>query len=189
MTKQSLYQCPECGLHYTDQETAKQCQAWCKGHKSCNLEITQHSVEAKQGMSTPARNDAHAQLHKRRDLLHTSSALWLWCLPILILILANNLYINHRLSFTVAGILITIATFWIGMACYANGRSCGRLHCKMDGIVLPLLSLIGLLNLLHVTSFSWGMYSNALLVIVILSFVAEWVDNRVHHRGRGGAIC
>jgi len=47
MTDKKVYQCPECGLHYRDDETAKKCKAWCNEHKSCNLEITQHSVETK----------------------------------------------------------------------------------------------------------------------------------------------
>lgn len=47
-TKPKLYQCPECGLHYEDQEIAKRCEAFCKEHKACNLEITQYSVENKQ---------------------------------------------------------------------------------------------------------------------------------------------
>jgi len=136
----------------------------------------------------PNGNNANTSPRKRHDLLHTHSALWLWCLPALIIIVANNLHINHRISFTVAGVLLLVATLWIGAACYVNGRSCGRLHCKIDGTLLPLLSLAGLLNLLHVTSFSWGVYSNVLLAIVVLSFVAEWVDNGVHDK-RSGGVC
>lgn len=45
--KPKLFQCPECGLHYTDEAIAKQCEAWCKQYKSCNLEITKFSEEAK----------------------------------------------------------------------------------------------------------------------------------------------
>lgn len=47
-TKQNVYQCPECGLHYESKAIAEQCAAWCSEHKSCNLEITQHSIERKQ---------------------------------------------------------------------------------------------------------------------------------------------
>ncbi len=32
-------------VDYRDQETAKKCEAWCKEHQSCNLEITRESVE------------------------------------------------------------------------------------------------------------------------------------------------
>ena len=38
-----LYQCPECGLKYRDKEWAEKCEAWCKAHRSCNLEITAHA--------------------------------------------------------------------------------------------------------------------------------------------------
>ncbi len=44
-TEPKLYKCPECGLHYKGKATAKQCEAWCKEHKSCNLEITKFSME------------------------------------------------------------------------------------------------------------------------------------------------
>jgi hypothetical protein len=45
-TDKKLYQCPECGLHYENEEVAKQCETWCKEYKSCNLDITKGSVEA-----------------------------------------------------------------------------------------------------------------------------------------------
>jgi len=39
------YQCEECGLWYKDKEISEKCQAWCKEHKSCNLEIIKHSIK------------------------------------------------------------------------------------------------------------------------------------------------
>jgi cation transport ATPase len=133
-----------------------------------------------------ATTEINANPRKRRDLLRTWSAVWLWCIPLLIVIAASNLYNGHRLSFSMAGILLTVATLWIGAACYVNGRHCGRLHCKIDGILLPLLSLAGLLNLLHTTifTFSWAAYTNVLAVIVVLSYVAEWLNNRRNERGK-----
>lgn len=41
---QKTFVCPECGLGYHDAEWAKKCGAWCKEHKSCNLEIAKHAV-------------------------------------------------------------------------------------------------------------------------------------------------
>jgi len=38
-----LYQCEKCGFHYADKEWAEKCEAWCKEHHSCNLEITAHA--------------------------------------------------------------------------------------------------------------------------------------------------
>lgn len=42
---QDVYQCEECGLKYGNKETAEKCQAWCKEHKSCNLEIIKNAME------------------------------------------------------------------------------------------------------------------------------------------------
>lgn len=45
MVDKTLYECPECGLHYEEEQIAKQCEAFCKEYNGCSLEITQHSVE------------------------------------------------------------------------------------------------------------------------------------------------
>jgi len=39
------YRCPECGLKYRDKETAARCEAWCKEHKSCNLDIIKDAIK------------------------------------------------------------------------------------------------------------------------------------------------
>lgn len=41
---EELYKCPECNLKYKEREWAEKCQAWCKQHKSCNVEIIKHAV-------------------------------------------------------------------------------------------------------------------------------------------------
>ena len=46
-SNKELYQCEECGLHYEDREWAEKCEAWCREHKSCNIEITAHAEENK----------------------------------------------------------------------------------------------------------------------------------------------
>jgi len=43
-----LYQCPECGLLYKEKEWSDRCEAWCKEHHSCNLEITKHAIKNNQ---------------------------------------------------------------------------------------------------------------------------------------------
>ena len=40
-----LHQCEECGLKYINKEWAEKCEAWCKKHKSCNLEIIDHAIK------------------------------------------------------------------------------------------------------------------------------------------------
>jgi len=41
----NLYQCEECGFHYVNLEQAEKCEAWCREHRSCNLEITSSAEE------------------------------------------------------------------------------------------------------------------------------------------------
>ena len=55
--EKKLHRCPECGLEYEEKEWADKCEAWCKEHKSCNIEITKHAVE----------NDTHKDEHKNTD--------------------------------------------------------------------------------------------------------------------------
>jgi len=43
--KKELYQCEECGFKYVEKEWAEKCEDWCKKHKSCNLEITEHAIK------------------------------------------------------------------------------------------------------------------------------------------------
>ena len=47
--EKELYQCEECGFHYEDKKQAEKCQAWCKEHHSCNIEITASAIENKKG--------------------------------------------------------------------------------------------------------------------------------------------
>lgn len=39
-----LYECGECKLKYKEKEWAEKCEAWCKEHNSCHLEIIKHAV-------------------------------------------------------------------------------------------------------------------------------------------------
>lgn len=44
-TQNETYQRPVCGFHYRNEKTAKECEAWCRKHKSCNIEITARALE------------------------------------------------------------------------------------------------------------------------------------------------
>jgi rubrerythrin len=46
-TSKELYVCEKCGFHYAGKEWAEKCEAWCKEHPSCNLEIIQYAEEGK----------------------------------------------------------------------------------------------------------------------------------------------
>lgn len=47
-----LYQCKECGFHYKNKHTVEKCEAWCKEHKTCNVEITKEAEENKKDTSS-----------------------------------------------------------------------------------------------------------------------------------------
>ena len=40
------YQCPICQLHFRQKRVQQQCEAWCRTHNSCNLQIAHQSIEA-----------------------------------------------------------------------------------------------------------------------------------------------
>jgi len=40
-----LYACSICHFKYPTIKLAKQCEAYCKKHKSCSLEITKHAIK------------------------------------------------------------------------------------------------------------------------------------------------
>jgi len=42
-----LYQCEICSFHYLEKKQAEKCEAWCREHNSCNLEITASAIENK----------------------------------------------------------------------------------------------------------------------------------------------
>lgn len=51
-----LYQCKECGFQYEDKEWAEKCEAWCKEHQSCNIEITAHGMPPEDTQSSDSLN-------------------------------------------------------------------------------------------------------------------------------------
>jgi hypothetical protein len=118
-----------------------------------------------EGNSSPSR--------PQQDLVRSLAFLWIWCLPAGLIVFGLAAWHAHALSGTVAGTLLTVGTAWIGAGCYINARRCGRTHCVIDGILLPLLSLIGVLNIIGVTSISWNSYANGLLIIVVIGILPE----------------
>lgn len=121
---------------------------------------------------------------RQQDLVPTLAFLWIWCLPAMLIVFAFVAWHAQVISRAVAGPLLTAGTAWIAAGCYVNARRCRRTHCIIDAILLPLLSVIGLLNVSHVTSFSWNAYVNALAIIIVLSFVPECFGMRYIGRRR-----
>jgi len=51
-------------------------------------------------------------------------------------------------------------------------------HCRIDGILLPILGIAGVLNILSVFLFSWNVFWLVFFAILIASFVPEWTWKR-----------
>jgi hypothetical protein len=124
-----------------------------------------------------------ATRHEPQDLVRTVSFLWIWGAPAALLLAADAAWQAHRLPATAAGLLFTASATWIGIACYINGRRCGRTHCVIDGYLLPPLGLLGLLNVAGITAIRWQFYLNTFLLIVIASFVLECCCGKYLRRG------
>jgi hypothetical protein len=97
---------------------------------------------------------------------------------------ASAAYQASALSLVFTGILWTGSVAWAGVGCFINGRSCGRVHCTIDGVLLPLLSIAGALNVLSIVSFSWGLFWTAFLAILVLSFVPEFIWKKYTRPGQ-----
>lgn len=121
---------------------------------------------------------SHPPLRSAPDRLLGPSAFWLWCIPGCVAISASILEGDHSLSLTAAGVLWTAATLWIGLGCLWNARTCGRVHCVVDGALLPLLAIVGALNVATVIGISWNLYWAIFVIIVVASFVPECLGKR-----------
>ena len=118
------------------------------------------------------------QLRKQRDLESVPWCYLLWGAPAVLATAASVAYGSYGLSLELAGVLWTASVAWVGVGCYINGRLCGRVHCRIDGILLPPLSVAGALNLLGLISFSWSDFWVAFAIILVASFVPEFTWKR-----------
>jgi hypothetical protein len=115
-----------------------------------------------------------SQPSRGRNLERPPWCYLLWGVPVVLVIGAGIAYGESVLSLTARGVVWVVAVAWAGIGCLINGRSCGRVHCRIDGILFPLLSIIGLLNVLSITSFNWNLFWLAFFLILVGSFVPEW---------------
>ena len=99
----------------------------------------------------------------------------LWGLPFVLTVATSVAFSANLIPLVVAGSLWTFSVGWFGVGCFINARSCGRVHCKIDGIAFPLLAAVGVLNVLAVVSLSWNLFWGVFIVILIASFIPELV--------------
>src|SRR5579859_462451 len=97
-----------------------------------------------------------------KDLVRTSSCLWIWGLPGALLLAADAAWHAHDgVPTLAAGLGFPLCVAWLGVG------------CLIDGYLLPPLAVLGLLNAAGITSIRWQSYLNIFLLIIIVGFVLE----------------
>lgn len=109
------------------------------------------------------------------DLLGRRSALVIWGAPIALVIAGSALINGNPVPPNIEAPLLTIGSFWMGIACFINGRRCSRTHCTIDGIAMPILAVLGLLEILGVLKFQLEFMAGAFWLILLISYVPEWM--------------
>jgi hypothetical protein len=99
----------------------------------------------------------------------------LWGAPAAMILVSQAAYQRFDISLTFAGSIWALSVLWIGVGCLVNARSCGRVHCRIDGVAMPLLAIFGLLDAFSVIRLAWSLYWTAFFIILIASFVPELV--------------
>jgi hypothetical protein len=127
-------------------------------------------------MELPVQSSSEAS--RGRNFERAPWCYLLWGVPAVLVIGAGVAYGESVLSLTARGVIWVVAVAWAGVGCLVNGRSCGRVHCRIDGIAFPLLALVGALNVLSIITFDWNLFWLAFIVILVGSFVPEWAGKK-----------
>ena len=107
----------------------------------------------------------------QRDLVASRSALWLWGLPVL-LVLVGVFWGAARAPLWSAGF------FSAGVACLVNAARCSRTHCYFTGPLYLVLSLASALIGVGAVSWSWWWVAAAFVLGTFLAHVPEHLGKR-----------
>lgn len=109
----------------------------------------------------------------------------IWGVPVATIVLASIAQSSGMISLALAGGIWTASTAAMGVGCLINASRCGRVHCAIAGVLLPMLSVAGVANVLGLVYFSWdvlGVYWDVFWGILIVSFSTELLW-RQYYRG------
>lgn len=109
-----------------------------------------------------------------RDLARGWMQLVLWGPPIAVLLAATYLSSASRFPDWYTGLLAVVGAGWLGTTCLVNARNCGRTHCWVMGVLLPVLAGVGAVSLGGLFSLSWNSFAGVAWVIVLGAFCVEW---------------
>lgn len=133
-------------------------------------------AEAAQAPSPlPTFGPAGAAVRRERDLARGSQLFLFWGGPVAWLFGGSFLGSWEGWTSQELGVVFVVGTAWLGASCLVNALRCGRTHCWIDGVCLPLLAAAGALNAVGLVSLSWDTFNGLLVLIVAGSFVIECV--------------
>jgi hypothetical protein len=112
---------------------------------------------------------------RARDLARGWNVILFWGGPVAWMLVTDVAGQLLHLSFDLFGILLVAGTIWFGLLCLTNAWRCGRSHCWIDGILLPALTVVGVLNLLRAVTLTWLTYLDVFWAILIVSVVVECI--------------
>ncbi len=107
----------------------------------------------------------------QRDLVRGCWAVLLWGLPTALVLLG-------------AVVPTVRATLWIpsfaimGIACLANARGCGRLHCFITGPLFLLASIVTALDAFAVMTIHWKLIVVGVGIGTLFAYSLEWLRGR-----------
>jgi hypothetical protein len=109
------------------------------------------------------------------DLARGWAGVILWGAPISVILAGSVLLGLNRVDLTDAGVLWVLGTVWLGATCLLNARRCGRTHCWIAGVALPVVAVVGVLNLVGALALPWNAYLALVWLSILAAFVIEWM--------------
>lgn len=107
-----------------------------------------------------------AQECETSDLVHGWSALLLWGVPVIAVVVGSYLP-RARLVLWLPALLV------MGVACLRNAARCGRLHCYVTGPLALLAAVYVALSAFHVVPMQPGTFLNIILGVAVFACLAE----------------
>ncbi len=113
-----------------------------------------------------ASSPAPAPSCQANDLTCGRMGLFLWCLPIVAVIVGSS-WTNARPWLWIPAFLI------MGIACLANAARCGRMHCYFTGPLLLLAAVYVVLAEFHLVPMRPGIFLDVVILLTVLACLAE----------------
>jgi hypothetical protein len=110
-----------------------------------------------------------------RDYARGARGALLWGAPIGLILVATALGSAGVVTYLQGAELLAAGTTWFGLTCLVNALRCGRVHCWIDGTVLPAWAVVVAVEGIAPVRLSLNTLSQVVWGVVLLSFVVEWI--------------